>query len=113
MSTLKHLLLTFFIISFVGLPFWQSTHAQDTQSIQIEDPTQTLARQFEIRGLTISGLQTGRETFLLNTSGLNVGDTIEIPGESIPNAIRQLFRTGLFSDVQIVHERIGGNGMYM
>ena len=113
MSTLKHLLLTFFIISFVGLPFWQSTHAQDTQSIQIEDPTQTLARQFEIRGLTISGLQTGRETFLLNTSGLNVGDTIEIPGESIPNAIRQLFRTGLFSDVQIVHERVGGNGVHI
>lgn len=110
MFKLKQVLASTFIL-FFGLVFVQEVTAQDTDTIIIQDPTQNPPREYEIQGLTITGLETGRESFLLSTSGLNVGETVEIPGEAISNAIRQLFRTGLFSDVQIVHERVGLNGV--
>jgi outer membrane protein insertion porin family len=107
---LKQVLASTFIL-FFGLVFVQEVTAQDTDTIIIQDPTQNPPREYEIQGLTITGLETGRESFLLSTSGLNVGETVEIPGEAISNAIRQLFRTGLFSDAQIVHARVGLNGV--
>jgi len=107
---LKQVLASTFILLF-GLIFVQEVTAQDTDTINIQDPTQNPPREYEIRELTITGLETGRESFLLSTSGLSVGETVEVPGEAISNAIRQLFRTGLFSDVQIVHERVGLNGV--
>lgn len=110
MFKLKQVFASTFILLF-GLIFIQEVTAQDTDTINIQDPTQNPPSEYEIRELTITGLETGRESFLLSTSGLTVGETVEIPGESISNAIRQLFRTGLFSDVQIVHERVGLNGV--
>ncbi len=101
----------YFIYTFIlvfGLLF-QDVTAQDKDKIQIQDPTTFSNRQFEIRNITVSGLVTARETYLLSSSGLRQGDRIQIPGEEISNAIRQLHRTGLFSDVQILHDRVGGN----
>ena len=38
-----------------------------------------------------------------------MGSTITIPGEDISNAIKQIYRTNLFSDVQILYETFPGN----
>lgn len=81
---------------------------QDTTGIELEDPTNVFPRQFEIQNISVTGLITSRESYLISSSGLEVGNTIQIPGEDIPNAIKQIFRTGLFSDVQIYHERVSG-----
>lgn len=85
--------------------------AQDSSRLIIQDPTQNPPVQYIIREVTFVGLVTGREQFLLSSSGLMVGNTIEIPGEDIAHAVRQLFRTGIFSDVQIFHQRVGSNGV--
>lgn len=74
----------------------------------ISDPTQSRSEPFVIREITFTGLNTARETYLVNTSGLSVGDVVNIPGEEISNAIRQLYRTGLFSDVWIEYEPVPG-----
>lgn len=109
-SRLKHICL-FLFIALSGTLIIQDLQAQETGRIQIQDPTQNPPRQFEIREVTVTGLVTGREAHILASSGLRAGNTIEIPGEAISNAIRQLHRIGLFSDVQILHERVGGNGV--
>lgn len=110
MFTFKHFLTSTFIL-FVGIVFFQDLSAQDSDPIQIENPMQNTPREYEIREVSITGLLTSREAFLISTSGLQPGTRVQIPGEDISNAIRQLFRTGLFSDVQIVYEPVGLNGV--
>lgn len=114
MFRIKHLRLqSILLILILGLAFAQESYSQDSGNITIEDPTLTTQREFEIRDITISGLISARESFLLSSSGLRVGERIQIPGDAISNAIRQLFRTGLFSDVTIDYERAGGNGVHI
>ena len=110
MLSLKHLV-TVAIILLVGILIAQDAFAQDTNQIRIEDPTRARTSQFEIQEITVSGVVTARDSYLISSSGLRVGDNISIPGEEISNAIRQLYRTGLFSDVEILHERVGANGV--
>ncbi|MFU8811823.1 MAG: outer membrane protein assembly factor BamA, partial [Balneolaceae bacterium] len=68
----------------------------------------SVPRQFEIQAVEVEGLVTARETFIISTSGLNVGNRITIPGEEIPNAMRQLNQTGLFSDIEIRYRQVPG-----
>lgn len=105
MLTYKPLLL-FALCTFLSAITIPGVYAQDTTRISIEDPTLVNPRQYEIREINVSGLATSRESYLISSSGLRVGDTITIPGEEISNAIKQLYRTGLFSDVEILHERV-------
>ncbi|HKL16089.1 MAG TPA: outer membrane protein assembly factor BamA, partial [Balneolaceae bacterium] len=83
--------------------------AQDTTSVDIQNPENIIPQQYEIREVTVTGLVTGRESYLVSSSGLLVGSTITIPGEDISNAIKQIYRTNLFSDVQILYETFSGN----
>lgn len=85
--------------------------AQDSNRLIIQDPALNPPAQYIIREVTFTGLVTGREQFLLSSSGLQVGNAIQIPGDDIAHAIRQLYRTGIFSDVQIFHQRVGSNGV--
>ncbi len=56
---------------------------------------------YEIGGITISGTEYLDEGVLLSHAGLVVGDPINIPGEEIPAAIKNLWKLGLFSDVEV------------
>ncbi len=56
---------------------------------------------YEIGGITISGTEYLDEGVLLSHSGLVVGDQINLPGEEIPAAIKNLWKLGLFSDIQV------------
>ncbi|MGF1671444.1 MAG: outer membrane protein assembly factor BamA [Balneolaceae bacterium] len=97
------LLLIVFGFGFTGLGF-----AQDTGYIKIEDPTRTSPKQYEIKDIIVRGIQTARESYLISSSGLQIGRTITIPGDEISTAVRQLHRTGLFSDVEISYEEVPG-----
>lgn len=108
MAKIKHLFYCFTIV-FSLLGIFQVTHAQDSSGIEIQNPENIAPQQYEIRNVTVTGLVTGRESYLISSSGLQVGGTITIPGEDISNAIKQIYRTSLFSDVQILYERLPGN----
>ncbi len=110
MTKIKHLFFSIAII-FISLGTFQFSNAQDTTRIQIENPENLMPQQYDIQEVSVSGLITGRESYLISSSGLRVGETITIPGEDISNAIKQIYRTSLFSDVQIFYERLPGNGV--
>lgn len=108
MAKIKQLFYCFVIIC-SSYGFVQSALAQDATGIEIQNPENIIPQQFEIREVTVTGLVTGRESYLTSSSGLQVGATITIPGDDISNAIKQIYRTSLFSDVQILYERLPGN----
>ncbi len=77
-----------------------SVHAQN--DFKLTDPTLNPPQEYEILEVLIEGNETARESYIRSASSLRVSDKITIPGDEIPRAIRTLFRSGLFSDVQIL-----------
>ena len=61
----------------------------------------SLPRDYEIGGITVTGVKYLEPQVLVMISGLQVGETIEVPGDKITNAIRKLWEQGLFEDVSI------------
>lgn len=50
---------------------------------------------------------------MIGLSGLSVGQTIVVPGDDITTAVKRYWRHGLFSDVQIIAEKIVGDKIYL
>lgn len=97
----RFLLLLVIISSTLRLELSQAQTGSQTQ-MRITDPTQIQVRQLRIQNVTVTGAESHNNSFILATANLEVGETISIPGEVIPAAIRRLYRTGLFSDVQVL-----------
>ena len=57
--------------------------------------------QFTVGGVEIVGAENRDRNAIKSITGLREGETIEIPGDDIPNAIKALWRLRLFEDVQI------------
>ena len=87
--------------------------SQDSLDFEIQNPLEMVPQQFEVLSLTVTGVNTVRESFIKSTSGLEEGSTISIPGDDIPEAIRQLNRTGLFSDIKIIERGRTGSGIHL
>lgn len=58
-------------------------------------------QEYEIGGITVSGSENFDTQAIILFSGLQVGDRIDIPGERIGKAIKNLWKQRLFSDVQV------------
>lgn len=68
-------------------------------------------REYQIGAIDIVGVQYADETTLIHISGLKVGKKIRIPGDELGNAIENIWKQGLFSDVQIYATNIVGDAV--
>jgi len=91
----------------------QDTTADSTDTIDIQNPMDAVPQQLEILGVEVEGLTTSRKQFVVGSSGLQEGTQITIPGEDLGRAIKNLYRTGLFSDVEIVQTGREPGGIYL
>ena len=64
---------------------------------------------YEIGAVKVTGANFRDDNAIRNVAGLRVGDKIIIPGNKISKAIKNLWRLKLFTDVQIVQEKIIGD----
>ncbi len=62
--------------------------------------------QFTIGGVEIIGAENRDRNAIKSITGLREGETIEIPGDDIPNAIKALWRLRLFEDVEINQTKV-------
>ena len=100
------------------------TIAQDsvnipTDSIQLQ-PVQNLAdagytnpQTYILGDLEISGENRFTKTQILRFTGLRLGEELEIPGTKISNALKKLWRTNLFSDVDVYAAKVEGNKIFL
>lgn len=58
-------------------------------------------KQYEVGGITVTGTRYLDKKVLVLLSGLSVGETIQVPGEAVTEAIQKLWDQGLFSDIDI------------
>lgn len=86
---------------------------------QVANPQETpvmdysFPKEYEIGGITVSGVQFLDKNILVQLSGLQVGETILVPGEMLTAAIEKLWSQGLFSDVKITKTSIEGNKIFL
>lgn len=76
-------------------------YAQDDLKNQLTKIDYSEPKEYEIGGVTVSGVQYLDQNVLLYLTGLEIGQKINIPGDEITNAIKKLWDQGLFSDVKI------------
>lgn len=63
-------------------------------------------KEYELGGVTVSGVQFLDESVLITLTGLNVGSKYKIPGDKISAAIENLWKQGLLSDIKVVATKI-------
>ena len=70
-------------------------------------------RKYTIGGIEVTGAKRYNEQTILTTSGLRVGDEIEIPSEKFSAIIHKLWSYKLFSDINIYIQRVEGNKVFL
>ncbi len=91
--------LGFLILLFIGFSFTMQAQIQVGDDDELIDYTNP--KEYEIGGITISGIKYLDHKVLVMLSGLAVGDKIKIPGDDISTAIKKLWEQGLFEDVSV------------
>ncbi|MBK9479303.1 MAG: outer membrane protein assembly factor BamA [Bacteroidetes bacterium] len=98
---------------FIFLIFSLNISAQQLIGSSVDEFNPALSRSYELGGVTVKGTQFLDNTVLVNLSGLVIGDNIEVPGEPITKAIRNLWEQNLFSDISISVDRIQNGTIFL
>ena len=69
--------------------------------------------KYVLGGITVDGIKGYDDELLINISNLVVGETYEVPGPDISDAIKSYWRQGLFSNVAIEADSIVGGKIYL
>ena len=124
----KHtILVALFIISFLTF----SAHAQEVKELKktaivtandtipkIVKPTDDLPVSFEkgkeylLGGMTVTGLKKFSEETVKVFTGLRVGQLIKLPGDKLTSAIKKLYETKQFRNVDVYLLKIDGAAVY-
>jgi len=68
---------------------------------------------YKILGLSVEGNKSAEANTIIVSSGLKVGDEIQVPGDKTINAIKNLWALNIFSDVQIVIDKQLSDGVFL
>jgi len=68
---------------------------------------------YKILAISVQGNKTADANYLIASSGLKVGDEIQIPGDKTLTAIKQLYALNIFSDIEIAIEKEVGDGIFL
>lgn len=102
-----------FLLSILTVLFSGATFLTQAQDFQITDPTLEFPTEYTILSVTVEGNENSRTQFIVNASSLIEGTKITNPGEEIPDAIKRLYRVGLFSDVKVYITEKTATGVHL
>ena len=132
MNKLKIALLLFTIILSTNAASAQELQKNNSENIQVKNDTlikdiivnDTLTpvktnnifvreTNYELGGITVKGLQKFEEETVKVFTGLIVGQEIKLPGDKLTSAIKKLYETKQFSNVEVYVSKIDGNVAYL
>lgn len=100
---LKTLLKQYITILFIAFSF----------ALQAQDIAYENGKKYIIGGVSVSGNTSFNEQTVVAYSGLRKGNEITIPGEDIANAIKKLWGSKLFSDIEIYLKNVEGKNAFL
>lgn len=87
--------------------------AQEGEVAPITNPLLDRPQEYTVMGIKVTGTENYNPEFIASSAGINEGDKIIIPGDDLARAIKRLYRTGLFSDVQVYKSQQVGNTIFL
>lgn len=109
---MRRMLKKIIILSF-ALFLNQFIYSQVSLNAQLSSIDYSSPKEYEIGGITVSGIKYLDQNALIHLSGLKVGDVVFLPGEDITKAIEKLWNQGLFSDAKISVSKIIGDKIFL
>lgn len=111
---MKQLLFIFcFVFLGSGVSLAQITLPNTTNRSPLqEDFSYLRPQEYVIGGVKVTGTEYLDKEVLITISKLNVGNRIEVPGEAISTAIKNLWAQGLFDDVAVNIESVDGDNIF-
>jgi outer membrane protein insertion porin family len=103
----KYYIITLVLFQFISA-FSQENNADTIPIIDYAIP-----KEYVIGDIKVTGVVYLNPTHLTSISGLHKGKKISVPGTDISNAIKQYWKHGLFSDVQIIINKIEDGNIYL
>ena len=70
-------------------------------------------KRYEIADIIITGIEESNHKTLIKLSGLAVGQRIAVPGPDVTGAMKRLWNTGLFANVQIRAKKVSGDKIWL
>ncbi|OYQ37450.1 outer membrane protein assembly factor BamA [Flavobacterium cyanobacteriorum] len=70
-------------------------------------------REYILAGVGVTGKISYNENTVITFTGLEKGQAIHVPGEEISNAIKKLWKLGLFSDIDFYVTQMQGDSIYL
>ncbi len=87
---------------------------KDTIIVKKSDPIiLDRTKKYLLGGITIVGNETISEQSILIFSGLNSGQRLKIPGDKLSSAIKKLWSSKLFSNVDVFVIKMDGDAIYL
>src|SRR5690606_35833467 len=100
---LKTYLLFIFTLLFIG----------SNQALQAQEMTPRNGGKYTIGGIKVVGETSFSEQTIITYSGLRTGEEVIIPGDKISNAIKKLWNSNLFNNIEIYINRIEGDKVFL
>ena len=63
-------------------------------------------KEYEIASIKLEGAESSRDDIVISLTGLKVGEEIAVPGPQISEAINKLWELELYSDIQILADKV-------
>lgn len=104
----KLIIYTVALLSLASVSFAQVSIQDNLRNVDYSNP-----KSYEIGGIQVVGVKYLDPAVLIHLTGLQIGDTIMIPGEEITLAIEKLWDQGLFSDIKIVADRFINDRVFL
>lgn len=94
----------FFLVNFIS-------QSQNADSLFLEQVRSK--NKYRIGGVKITGAENTDKNVVALLSGLVEGDDITIPGDKIHDAIKKLWKQGMFENIEILSEKIIGKDIFL
>ena len=104
----KNLLISIFILLIPLSSSAQINIGNNLENISYERPV-----EYEIAGITVSGIENLDKNAIITLSGLDVGSKIMVPGEKLSKAITKLWDQNLFADISINVSKVLGSNIFL
>ena len=127
MNRLNFALLLLTVLSISNATIAQETQKTNLKEIQIKNDTivkdsisptikNTVFKKensYELGGISVKGLKKFEDETVIVFTGLKVGQQIKLPGDKLTSAIKKLYETKQFSNVEVYIAKIDGNTAYL
>jgi outer membrane protein insertion porin family len=111
---MKRIFLSIFLLTSCYSLFSQNVGFGRTRTATTNNPVDYDApKEYTIGGVTVVGAEFLNQDAIISMSGLKIGDKIKIPGETVSNAVKKLWKQGLVGDVKISIVKVEDDKVYL